>query len=207
MSMVDDSERLGELIDRSLAGDPVAENRLWASQRSRLRRLVVYRLDPRIRGRVDPSDVVQETFIEAHRQLAEYARSCPLPFYPWLRQLACERLAKIHRRHLATEMRSVNREEQVPWNTPDESVDCLAARLAAHDTGPVQRLVDAELRRRVRQALEQLSPEHREVLLLRVLEEMTAAETAAVLGISEPAVRMRQLRALERFGEMFEKQR
>jgi RNA polymerase sigma-70 factor (ECF subfamily) len=128
----------------------------------------------------------------------------PLPIYPWLRQLAIERLNKAHRRHLGAKARAVGREDP-NWAIPDESVVQLAERLIAADTGPMQRLVREEIRRQVRQALGKLAFDDRQVLVMRVLEDLSTAETAAVLGISEAAVRMRQLRAVERLQKIIRK--
>jgi RNA polymerase sigma-70 factor (ECF subfamily) len=76
------------MIDRAAAGDPAAWQDLVRAHRERLRRMVALRLDPRLRGRVDPSDIVQEAFLAATGLLADYQRDPPLPFYLWLRQLA-----------------------------------------------------------------------------------------------------------------------
>jgi RNA polymerase sigma-70 factor (ECF subfamily) len=196
--------RTHELIAKAAAGDHRALDELWQTHRARLRQVVELRLDPRVRRRVDPSDLVQETFIEAHRRLTAYVANPPLPFYPWLRQLALERLNKAHRRHLGAQARAVSRED-ANWPIPDESVAQLAERLIATDTGPMQRLLREETRRQVREALNELAFDDRQVLVMRVLEDLTTAETAAVLEISEAAVRMRQLRAIERLQKIIRK--
>jgi RNA polymerase sigma-70 factor, ECF subfamily len=195
-----------DVILRAAAGDRQALDQLWQVHRSRLRKVIQIRLDPRVRRRVDPSDLVQETLIEAQRRLPDYVHERPLPFYPWLRQLALERLNKAHRRHLGAQGRAVGREEQ-DWAMPDESVAQLADRLVSEETGAMQRLLKDEIRRQVRDALDQLNFDDRQVLVMRVLEDLTTGETAAVLGISEAAVRMRQLRALERLQKIIRKKR
>lgn len=182
-------------------GDRQAEEDLWRTFRPRLKRMVTAELDPRISSRVDPSDVVQETILEAHRRLPECSARPPLPFYPWLRGIASDRIGKMHRTHLGAKSRDVSREVSSPCGLPDDSVDFLAQRLLNQEGCPVQWLLKEELRRRVRETLDQLSVEDRRVLILRLVEEMNTAETALVLGLSEPAVRMRQLRALERFAD------
>src|SRR5882724_1488564 len=96
-----------EALDRAAAGDAAAWQELVQGYRDRLRRMVAFRLDPRLRGRVDPSDIVQETFLDATGLLAEYQVDPPLPFYLWLRQIAGTRLAKAHRHHLGTRCRDV----------------------------------------------------------------------------------------------------
>src|SRR6516165_5011523 len=91
-----------ELLERAGSGDTTAREQLLIRHRARLRRMVAVRLDRRLAARVDPSDVVQETLAEAARNLADYLRERPIPFYPWLRRLAWERLVKLHRRHIRT---------------------------------------------------------------------------------------------------------
>src|SRR5437867_2294662 len=96
-----------ELLDRVGRGDGAARQQLLTRHRRRLRRMIAVRMDRRMAARVDPSDVVQETLAEADTKLPGYLRSRPLPFYPWLRQLAIERLIDLHRRHIQARKRSV----------------------------------------------------------------------------------------------------
>jgi RNA polymerase sigma-70 factor, ECF subfamily len=196
------------LIRKARQGDRVAREQLLVRHRGRLRQMIAFRLDPRIAARVDPSDVVQEALTDASRKLSEYLKHRPIPYYPWLRQLALERLVKLHRRHIQAQKRSVTREEDWLPPLPDESAVELADRLGveglqAQASGtPVGRLLREELRRRVRTILDQLGPRDREVLVLRHLEQMSPREMSAVLEISEGAVRVRHLRALQRFREL-----
>src|SRR5437868_11122394 len=89
-----------QLLARLAQGDEEARGLLLQRHRARLRCMIDLRLDPRLRRRVDPSDVLQESLAEADRKLSDYARSRPLPFYPWLRELAWECMARLHRRHI-----------------------------------------------------------------------------------------------------------
>ena len=184
-----------QLLDLAASGDSAARQALLDRHRRRLRRMIALRLDRRLAARVDPSDVVQEALADAGRKLDGYLRVRPLPFYPWLRQLAWERLVKLHRRHTA-DKRDVARE--APPELPDESALELAERLACPGTGPESRVLKDELRQRVRAALDRLTAADRELLVLRHAEQLSTKETAAVLGLSEPAVKSRHLRALER---------
>lgn len=185
-----------ELMRLSRAGDEAAVQQLLVRHRERLRRMVAVRMDSRLKARFDPSDVVQEAFLDAARKLPDYLKDRPLPFYPWLRQMAWERLVDLHRRHLQAAGRSVARESR--WSVSDESIAELARKLVAGGSSPSSRLRHHETRDRVRQALERLSPDDRELLLLRHLEQLRVGEIAAVLEISEPAVKSRLRRALER---------
>jgi RNA polymerase sigma-70 factor, ECF subfamily len=187
-----------ELLRQAEHGDLGARDGLLARHRDRLRKMIAWRIDRRLAARVDPSDVVQEVFLEASGKMDRYLRERPLPFFPWLRALAGEHLVALHRRHVRARGRSVLREEPGVLDLPDESVAELAARLVTSSTSPTQRALRKELRERVRQALGRLSERDREVLVLRNLEQLSVADTAAVLAISAGAVKVRHLRALER---------
>jgi RNA polymerase sigma-70 factor (ECF subfamily) len=186
-----------ELVRRSAAGDDGARQALLARHRDRLRRMIGVRLDRRLLARLDPPDVVQEVLAEAHARLNDYLRDQPVPFYPWLRQIAWQRLLKIHQHHHARKRRVTQEGPAVP-DLPDESVGDLAERLAASGTSPSRHALREELRLRVRQALGRLGERDREVLVLRYLEQMSLAEIAAVLETSEGAVKSRHARALLR---------
>jgi RNA polymerase sigma-70 factor (ECF subfamily) len=161
-------------------------------------------MDRRLAARVDPSDVVQEALLDAARGLDDYLRQRPVPFYPWLRQLAWERLIELHRRHLHSQKRSVRREQPLAAHLSDESALQLAEHVLARQSSPSQRAIRSELRTRIRAALDQLGERDREVLMLRHLEQLPTRETAAVLGITEGAVKTRHLRALERLRVLLE---
>jgi RNA polymerase sigma-70 factor (ECF subfamily) len=186
-----------ELVARAGQGDTAARQELLERHRDRLRKMVAVRLDRRLAARVDPSDVVQEVMLEAAQGLAQYWAERPLPFYPWLRRLAWKRLLKLYQHHLAAQKRAVGR-EQPGLPLADESVLDFAGRFVAPGTSPSNRLVREELCARVRDALDALSEADREVLVLRFLEQLSTAETAAVLGTTEGAVKTRQTRALDR---------
>jgi RNA polymerase sigma-70 factor (ECF subfamily) len=184
------------LLKRVADGDDAARDQLLERYRRRLRRMVVVRFDPRLAARVDPSDVVQETLAEAAAGLDRYLQERPLPFYPWLRQMAQRRLIHLHRWHVQARRRTVTREEAPAL--PDRSALQLAQRLFGRHSSPSAGLHRQERRDRVRAALARLPEHDREVLVLRILEGLPTRETAAVLAISEVAVRSRQVRALER---------
>jgi RNA polymerase sigma-70 factor (ECF subfamily) len=187
-----------ELLGQAAAGNAAARDALLARHRECLRKMIACRLDRRLAARVDPSDVVQEVLAAAASKLDRFLRERPLPFYPWLRALAAERLVTLHRRNVQAAKRSVRREEPGLLALPDESLADLAERLVTSATSPSQRLLRQERRQRVRDALSRLPERDREVLVLRHLEGLSVADTAEVLGVREGAVKTRHVRALER---------
>lgn len=193
-----------QLLQHAAAGDLQAADRLLEFHRNRLRAMIALRLDRRLSARIDPSDVLQETFADAHQKLPEYLRTQPIPFYPWLRRMAWEKIVHLHRQHLLAQARTVTREEGFDAPLPDESVLGLADRLIAKGSSPSRQLIQAELKSRVQAALAQLDPRDREVLVLRFLEQLSIEEAAAVLGLSQEAIKSRQRRALERFSELID---
>jgi RNA polymerase sigma-70 factor (ECF subfamily) len=195
-----DFDQTDPLLERAGRGDRDARQELLARHRERLRQMVNLRLDRRLAARVDASDIVQEALIDAELGLDDYIERHPrpLPFYPWLRQFAWDRLIDARRKHLNARNRSVTREEMRLIPLPDESAAMLVHHLVSSGTSPSGRVARDELRERVHRALDRLAPHDREVLVLRHLEQLTVAETAAVLEIGEEAVKSRHRRALER---------
>jgi len=193
-----------ELLERAGSGGGPALQLLLERHRHRLRRMVAVRLDSRLAPLVDPSDVVQEALADASQKLDDFLRDRPLPFYPWLRRLALERIIHVHRRHLRTQKRAVTREQRLDLPLPDESAMQLADRLVASGTTPSERLLRDEQGRRLRDVLNRSSPNDREVLVMCYLEELGFGEIAAALGISENAAKVRHFRALERVRKLLE---
>jgi RNA polymerase sigma-70 factor (ECF subfamily) len=142
--------------------------------------------------------VVQDALLEASRRLSDYARNPSLPFYPWLRQIAWQRLVDLHRRHLRAQKRSIARENPPIMDLSERSAIDLAECLMSSGTNPSTQLMRQEMRERVRRALGQLPTTDREVLVMRHLEQLKLGEIAAILGISEAAAKMRRLRAVRR---------
>ncbi len=115
------------LLDRIAKGDATAVPLLLRRYRDRLRRMVQYRLDPRVAARIDASDVVQEALLTATGTIRDYAQQRPVAFYPWLRRIAWERMIDLQRQHLDAQRRSVLREAQMPGSFSDASLYQLVA--------------------------------------------------------------------------------
>ena len=201
--MVSNDSVTEQLLRRARSNETSAVDELLDLHRKRLRKMVAVRIDPRLTARVDPSDVVQETLLEASRRLSEYlGQSRRMPFYPWLRGIAMNRLVDIHRQHVRAKKRSVKREGPRNLALPDKSAVELAKRLMAPGTSPSGQMEKKENRERVKRALARLNSDAREVLVLQYLEELSSGEISAIKGISERAVRQRHADALEQLGAL-----
>lgn len=191
----DDAERLA----RAGRGDRDAMGELFGRWRPRLEWLVELRLDPRLRGRLDPADVLQEAWLDVSRRFDDWAKKPDMPLFLWVRFLTVQKLAELHRRHGA-QQRDAWRE--VPLHAgPTASADSLAERLAGSVSSPSRGLAREELLARVRGALAGLDAIDREVLAMRHFEELTNGEVASVLGITPAGASNRYVRALKRLRE------
>lgn len=193
-----ESDQTADLLAAHREGDPQAAGLALERHRDPLRRMVSLRLDRRIQGRVDASDIVQEVMIEANRRLDAYLQNPSLPFHLWLRQMARDRIVDAHRRHRASEKRSVDREQAGAYSPLDQSTMDLVAQLSDHQLTPAAAATMRELQRRFEAALEQLDDPDREIVLMRHFEQLSNQDAAKALGLSEPAASMRYLRALRR---------
>jgi RNA polymerase sigma-70 factor (ECF subfamily) len=165
--------------------------------------MVELRLDRRLRGRLDASDVIQESYVEFSRCLEQYFQNPELPFYLWLRMITGRKLQALHRRHLGTRQRDAGREMSLhDGPLPQASSESLAARLLGRVTPPLQAAMRAELQLRVQEALATMEPLDREVLSLRHFEQLSNSEIAQVLEISEAAASNRFVRALRRLKDV-----
>jgi RNA polymerase sigma-70 factor (ECF subfamily) len=191
----DDLQPTDELLQRAGDGDAEALDALLSSYRAYLRRLVELRLGGELRGRVDPSDVVQEAQLEIARRLEEYLQNPAVPFRVWIRRTAIEQIITFRRRHLLAEKRTVRRE--VPF--ADESPLALAGDLSRGN--PSRWLRRRELAGGVRRIVAEMDATDREMIRLRHFEELTNQQVAEELQISPEAARKRHGRALRRFRE------
>jgi RNA polymerase sigma-70 factor (ECF subfamily) len=197
--MTDSGTTTDALLRRAEAGDAAALGALFAHYRDRLRKMVRLRLDRRLSGRIDTSDVLQDVYLDLARRFPEYAGAPTVPFYIWLRALTGQRLVDLHRHHLGAQMRDAGQEVSLYRGAlPAASSAALAQQLLAGLTSPTQAAVREEMRLRLQEALNSMDPIDREVVVLRHFEELSNVEAAEVLGIEPPAASKRYIRALRR---------
>lgn len=200
-----DENTIADLLARARKGDRAAVGTLLEGQRSRLKRMLALRIDGRLRGRVEPADIVQDAFLEATARLEDYLRDPTMPFYLWLRFLTTQRLHAIYREHLGTQKRDARREVGLYEPAFAASSEALAAQLLGKLSTPSQTVIRAELRARLLETLESLEPADRELIALRHFEQMGNAETAQLLGIDESAASKRYVRAMSRLRALLDR--
>jgi RNA polymerase sigma-70 factor (ECF subfamily) len=205
--MADGPQTIEQLLARAAAGDGAAWGSLLAGHQERLLRVISFRLDPRLRGRIDAHDVLQETFVAANVRRAEFFAQFQQPLFLWLRWMVGNKLLELHRHHLGAQIRDAKREAPAHWPSDGSDGECgtraaLVEQLTGSFTGPATAADRAEVRSRLHQALGQMEPNDREVLALRHYEQLTSSETAQLLGIHERAAAKRYTRALERLREI-----
>ena len=193
--MTEEPQDILILLERAGQDDPEAFAELFARHRDRVRQAVALRLDRRLLARVDVSDVVQDTYLEAVRRLPEYLRDRPLPFDLWLRWLAQERVVVLHRRHLFADRRAVGREAPP---LPVDASSLVVKALLGKEPSPSAAAGVAELAEKLRLALGQLDEDERDLILWRHFEYLGNREIAQMLQISEATASKRYIRALER---------
>jgi RNA polymerase sigma-70 factor (ECF subfamily) len=188
-----------ELKHRLQRGDREALAELFSQQRDRLWRMINFRMDRGLQGRVDPDDVLQEGYLAAAERLEHYGNETALSPFVWLRMVILQTLTDVHRYHLGVQARDAYREVDLRGcRYPQTTAASLAALLVGSVTSPSQAVARAETLEQVEQAIADMDPLDREVLALRHFEELGNGEVAEVLGIQQKAASIRYVRALRR---------
>jgi RNA polymerase sigma-70 factor (ECF subfamily) len=193
------------LVGRLRHGDLQALAELFSGHRERLGRLVSFRLSPRLAGRVDAEDVLQESYLAAAARLEHFLANPAGSFFVWLRLVVLQTLTDLHRLHLGAQRRDAHREielQAAPWSPSPATSACLAVQLLGNLTSPSQAAIRAERAGQLEVALETMQAIDREVLALRHFEELSNQETAEVLGIEPKAASIRYVRALKRLKDI-----
>jgi RNA polymerase sigma-70 factor (ECF subfamily) len=194
-----------DLLTAARNGDEPALAALVERHRDRLERMVGLRMDRRLQGRVDPTDVVQEAYLAVRGKFPQYSADPQLPFFLWLRLEVGQKLVDLHRFHLGTQMRDAGQEVSLHRGAlPQVTSLSLAEHLLGKLTSASRAAMRAELKLRVQEALNSMDFNDREVLILRHFEELSNAETAQVLGIKASAAVNRYVRALKRLKDVFQ---
>ena len=193
------------VLERLRAGDEEALADAFFEYRDRLRRLISFRLDRRLYGRVDADDILQEAFLDATRRIEHFFEDSSQSLFIWLRLIVCQTMIGVHRRHLGTKMRDVTREISFHHaEYPQATSVSLANHVADSISTPSHIAMRDEARLQLETAIQQMSEIDQEILALRHFEELTNKEVAEVLGIEVKAASIRYVRALKRLQEIME---
>ncbi len=206
--MTSEDDSFDRLLEQAQTGDEAAMAELFDRYRKRLRQMVRLRLDRRLQGRVDSSDVLQDAYLDARKKLPTYSAKGDLPFFLWLRLVVGQKLTDLHRHHLGTQMRDATRDVSIYRGPmPEATSFALAAQLMGNVTTPSHAAIRAESKLQIQDALNAMDAIDREVLTLRHFEMLTNAETAQVLELSHAAASNRYVRALKRMKQILEEAR
>jgi RNA polymerase sigma-70 factor, ECF subfamily len=205
MTMTDESDGNPELLDRLQRDGQQALATVFSEHRDRLRRMIEFRLDARLRGRISASDVLQEAYIDALKRLPHFQADPEVPFFIWLRTVTVQRLIEVHRMHLGAKARDAAKEVRLDHGGTIAASSERMAEIMGDLTSPSQAAQRTEILGSLREALERLDPIDREVLALRHFEELSNQEVAALLGIQAAAASKRYVRAIERLKDALDR--
>jgi RNA polymerase sigma-70 factor (ECF subfamily) len=204
------------LYQRLRTGDENALADAFSWRREHLRKMVLFRLDQRLLGRVDADDVLQEAYLQASQRLMHFVddfaggqreptddegRSARVAV--WLRLIVAQTLVDVHRRHLGAQKRNAAREVSSPAaRSPVATSVSLVRGLVGHLTSPSQAALRTELSEQLAQALASMSDIDREIIALRHFEELSNTEVAEALSIEAKAASIRYVRAVRRLKDV-----
>lgn len=155
------------------------------------------RMNPQLQSRLDASDVVQDTLVEATRTVGQFVQDPKISVYVWLRRLANEKLIQAHRRHLGAQKRDASRDQSIHGSLSATS-EAIVLQLVAHTSSPSETIAKKDRKRLLTEALNRMDSLDREVLVLRHFEGLNSREASELLGLNYEAVKKRYLRALEK---------
>ncbi|HEX5244973.1 MAG TPA: sigma-70 family RNA polymerase sigma factor [Tepidisphaeraceae bacterium] len=183
------------LLQQARGGNEKALGQLLESYTRYLTLLARVQIGRRLQGKVDPSDVVQETFLEAHRQIANFRGNSEGELVAWLRRILAGQIALTLRRFLGTKGRDLKLERELAAQL-DQSSEILDGGLVASNSTPSQHASRREQALLLADALDRLPEDYREVIILRHLEGLSFAEVSQRMERSEDSVQKLWVRAL-----------
>jgi RNA polymerase sigma-70 factor (ECF subfamily) len=191
-----------DVVDRLRRDGEQSLATVFSQYRDWLERMIALRMDPRLRGRLDAADVLQEVYLDASKRLAAYVASPEAPVFIWLRGIAANTLTDLHRRHLGAQARDAGKEVSIDLGVGTTTSGWLAGQLMGSLTSPSQAAIREETAAQLAMTIDQMDELDREVLLLRHFELLRNHEVAMILGVSENAASNRYVRALTRLREL-----
>lgn len=186
-------------------GGPQAIADLYSKYRTQLERMVDFRMDRRLYGRVDAADILQDSYMEIARRVDSYLENPAVSFFVWARQITWQTLLTAHRSHLGAQKRDARQEVRLHGGGYSQGTSVsLASRLVGDVTSPSQGAIRDERAQQLRTALDSMDSIDREVLALRHFEQLSNKEVSEILELSKTAASNRYVRALERLKEIMD---
>ena len=194
----DQPDRVSELESRVRSGDRQAFDELFSLHRERLVKIIRFRLDSKLLGRLEPDDVIQDAYVAAWKRIDHFCSSFTGSCFVWLRLVAQQTLVDLQRFHLGSEKRDAGKEIV---KRPSLS-STMTLQLFGHESSPSQVVIQVDMMDKVDHAIAAMDAVDQEILAIRHFEELSNKETAEVLGISQKASSIRYFRALKRLQEI-----
>lgn len=196
--MISTEERIPEeLLSLARSGDVAALGQLLELYRNYLTLLARLQVDRRLQGKVDPADLVQETFLEAHRDFEQFRGESEAELAGWLRRILATNFANLVRHYYGTQRRDPHLERDLA-NALDQSSKALDRSLVAAQSSPSHQAARREQSVILADALRRIAEDYREVIVLRHIEGLTFPEVATRMGRSEDSVKKLWARGLAR---------
>ncbi len=194
-----EQSRINKLERHLRQGDKQALDELFDLHRMRLWRIVHFRMNPMLRRRLEPDDVLQDAYIDAVKRLDHFVKNSFKSSFLWLRMIVCQTLIDLYRRHIGAQGRDMRCEVALDGLIyPQSTSSSLIFQLADSATSPSQLVSRHELLEKVSEVVGGMDPLDQEILALRHFEELTNSEAATALGIAQKAASIRYVRALRR---------
>ena len=196
----DATEEQIEALTKSLSkGDAEALATLFSISWDRLQRMVYFRLDQRLKGRVDPDDILQEAYLAARQRIDSFAVEKSNSVFVWLRLIVGQTMVDVHRRHLGSKRRDAGQEVSLQrFASPMASSASMSMHLLGGLPSPSQAAMKAEIATMLENVLADMEPMDQEILVLRHFEELSNKEVSELLGIQRSTASNRYVRALQR---------
>ena len=191
-SRTNDEELIKQLVD----GEQSALAKLFELNRYRLQRMIAVRMDQRLKGRVDEADILQEAFMILSKKIDSYDTN--MSPYVWMCLTVLDQLIAEHRKHIRAGKRDARREVSISQKVGDESSTELAATLEANDTSIRGKVATLEVTKHIRDTLSQMDEKDRDIIIMRIFENMSNTEVAEILDLTPNGASSRFSRALER---------
>ena len=175
---------------------------VFNQNRDRLAQIVGFRLDQRLKARLDVDDILQEAFCDAETRFASFISNPAVSPFVWIRSIVNQTMIDLHRKHFGAAKRSVNREVNFQNAAPTSM--SIAYYMIANNSSPSRALMREEAAEQLQAKIEELDPIDREIIALRHYEELSNSEVAEVMEITKANASVRYIRALKKLKKIME---